>query len=62
MTRPNGHLWQIYAIQELNNFLLRKACILMKRRVVKSKGIEPVLAKWAFKSKKEADGLIRLKS
>ena len=34
----------------------------MKRSVVKSKGIKPVTVKWVFKSKEEAEGLIRMKS
>ena len=50
------------AISEVNNFLSRKAWILTKRSVVKSKGIKPIPVKWVFKSKEEADGLIHMKS
>ena len=62
MTRPNGNLWKMSAISEVNNFLSRKAWIPTKRIVVKSKGRKPVPVKWVFKSKEEAGGLIRLKS
>ena len=31
MIRSNGHLWEISAIYEVNNFLSRKAWILTKR-------------------------------
>ena len=50
------------AISEVNNFLSRKAWILTKISVVKSKGIKPIPVKWVFKSKEEADGLIHMKS
>ena len=35
MTRPNGNLWNMSAISEVNNFLSRKACILTKISAVK---------------------------
>ena len=62
MTRPNGYLWKMSAISELNHFLSRKAWIPKKRIVVKAKGINPVPFKWVFKNKEEADGLVCLKS
>ena len=37
MTGPNGHLWKISAISEVNNFMSRKSWIPTKRSVVKSK-------------------------
>ena len=49
------------AIYEVNNFLSRKAWIMIKRNTVKSKGIKPLPVKWVFKSKEEPDRLIRLK-
>ena len=49
------------AISEVKQFLSRKAWIPTKRIVVKAKLRKPVPIKWLFKSKKEADGLIRLK-
>ena len=61
MTRPNGHLWKISAISEVNNFLSIKAWIPTKRSVVKYKGRNPIPFKWVFKSKEEAGSLIRLK-
>ena len=62
MTRPNGKFWKMSAILEVNNFLSRKAWILTKISVVKSKGRKPVPVKWVLKIKKEAEGLIRPKS
>ena len=62
ITRPNGHLWKIYAISELTNFLSRKAWIPTKRSVIKSKGRKPITVKCVFNSKEEAGGLIRRKS
>ena len=50
------------AILEVNNFLSRKAWILEKRSVVKSKGINPVPVKWVFKRKEQTGGLISIKS
>ena len=40
--RPNGHLWKISDISEVNNFLSRKEWILIKKRIVKEKGRNPV--------------------
>ena len=60
MTRPNGHLWKMSTISEVNKILPRKAWIPTKRCVVKPKGKKPVPVKWVFKSKEEADSLIRL--
>ena len=62
MTRPNGHLFKISALSEVNHSISRKACILKKRSVVKARRRKPVPVKWLFKSKEEADGLICLKS
>ena len=62
MAIPNRHLWKMPAISEVNNFLSRKAWITIKRIKVKAKDINPVPVKWVFKSKKDTDGLIRLKS
>ena len=45
----------------MNNFLSIKAWIPTKRIIVKAKERNPVPVKWVFKSKEEADGLIRLK-
>ena len=61
MMSPNGHLWRISAISEVKTFLSRKSWIPTKRSVVKDKSRKPVPVKWVFKSKEEADGLIRLK-
>ena len=47
---------------EVNNFLSRKSWITMKRMVMKSKDRNPVHVKWVFKSKREPDELICLKS
>ena len=60
MTRPNGHLWKVSAISEVNNFILIKAWILTKINAVKEKGRTPAPVKWAFKSKEYTDGLILL--
>ena len=60
MTMPNGYLYKISEISEVNHFLSRKAWIPTKISVVKSKGRKPVPVKWVFKSKEEADGLIIL--
>ena len=54
-TITNGHLWKISAINEVNNFLSRKAWILTKRSVAKEKGRKPVPVKWVLKSKEEPD-------
>ena len=62
MTSPNGNLWEMYAISEVNNFLSRKAWILTKIGVVKDKGRNTVPFMWVFKSKEEAEALIFLKS
>ena len=62
MTRPNGHLWKMSSISEVNNFLSRKAWIPTKRSVIKAKGRKLVPVKWVFKIKEEAGGLIRTKS
>ena len=62
MKRPKGHLWKMCAISEVYNFLSRKAWIMTKISIVKTKGKKPVHVKWALKSKEEADGLICLKS
>ena len=51
MTRPNVHLWEMSRISEVNNFLSRKAWVLMKISVVKYKGRNSVPVKWIFKSK-----------
>ena len=61
-TRPNGHLWKMSAIYEVNNFLSRKAWIPTKISAVKSKDGNPLHVKWIFKSKEDPDGLIHLKS
>ena len=60
MMRPNGHLWKMSAISEMNNFLTCKASILTKRSAVETRGRNTVPVKWVFKSKEEADSLIRL--
>ena len=62
MTRPNGHLWKMSAILEVNIFLSSEAWITTNISVVKAKYRKPVPVKWVFKSNKEADGLISLKS
>ena len=62
MSRPNGHLWKISAISEVNNFLSSKAWIETKRSVVKVKDRNPVPIKWVFNITEESDGLIFLKS
>ena len=61
MTRPNGNLWKMSAISEVNNFLSRKALIPMKRSTVKSKDRKLVPVKLVFKSKEEVGSLIRPK-
>ena len=50
-TIPNGHLWKISSIYEVNVFFSRKAWIPIKRSTVKSKGRKLVPVKWVFKSK-----------
>ena len=60
MTRPNGHLWEISAISDVNNFLSRKAWILTKRSVIKAKVIKTAPIKWIFNSKEDPDGLFCL--
>ena len=62
MMRPNGHLWKMSVISEVNNSLSRKAWIPTIRSAVKAKRRNPVPVKWVFKSKEEDDGLIFLKS
>ena len=62
MTRPNGHLWKISEIYEVNNFMSGKAWILMKRSVVKEKCRNPVPFKWVFNCKEDSGVLIFLKS
>ena len=61
MARPNGHLWKMYAISEVNIFLSRKAWILTNIRVVKAKGRNKIFIKWVFNIKEDADGLICMK-
>ena len=56
MTGPNGYLWEISAISDVNMFLSGKAWILTKRGVVKNKCRNPAPIKWLFKSKEEANG------
>ena len=51
MTRPNVHLWEMLRISEVNNFLSRKAEVLMKISVGQYKGRNSVPVKWIFKSK-----------
>ena len=51
MSRPNGHLWKMSAISDLNNFQSRKALIPIQRIKVKSKSRKPVTVKWLFNSK-----------
>ena len=48
-------------ISEVNNFLLRKAFIPMKRSIVKEKVKKPLPVKWVFNIKEEPDGSICLK-
>ena len=55
MTRPNGHLWKLSAISEVNNFISRKLWIPTKRSFVKAKGRNPVPVKWLFNGKEEPD-------
>ena len=62
MTRPNGNLWKMSVISEVNDFLSIKAWIPTKRRVVKVKRRKPVPFKWVFKSKEKYDRLILLNS
>ena len=62
MMRPNGHLWKMSAILEVNDFLSVKSCIPKKRSIITSKGRNPIPVKRVFKSKEEADGLISMKS
>ena len=62
MPRPNGILWKISAVSEVNNYLSRKSWILINRSKVKAKVKNPVPVKWVFKSKEEPGGLILLKS
>ena len=62
MTRPNEHLWKLFVIPEVNNFLSRKAWIPANISVMKSIGIKPVSVKWVFKIKEEHDGLTCKKS
>ena len=49
MTRPNGNLWKMSAISEVNKFLSRKAWNPKKISAVKEKGRNPVPVKLAFK-------------
>ena len=62
MMRPNIYLWKISVISEVKILMSRKAWILTKRSVIKAKVRKLVPAKWVFKSKEEAEGLIFLKS
>ena len=62
MTRPNGNLWKMSVISEVNNFLSGKSWIPTKISVVKAKRRKPVPVKWILKSKEEADVLISPKS
>ena len=50
------------AISEDNNFLSRKAGIMTKRSVVKTKIRKPVPFKWVFKIREDHDGLFFQKS
>ena len=62
MTSPNGHLWKMSVITELNHILSRNTWITTKRSVVIGKGRKPVPIEWVLKSMEEPDRLIRLKS
>ena len=62
MSTPNGRLWKMSKIYEVNNFMSRKARIMIKIINIKSKGRKPVPFKWIFNSKKYPDGLIHLRT
>ena len=62
MSTPNGRLWKMSKIYEVNNFMSRKARIMIKIINIKSKGRKPVPFKWIFNSKKCPDGLIHLRT
>ena len=51
MSRPRRNLWKMSDISEVNNFLSRKAWILINRSTVKAKNSKPVPMKRLFKSK-----------
>ena len=62
MSIPNGYLWKISAIYEVNKFMPRKAWITINRSIVEYKGKNTAPINWAFKSKEEPGRLICLKS
>ena len=62
MSIPNGYLWKISAIYEVNKFMPRKAWITINRSIVEYKGRNTAPINWAFKSKEEPGRLICLKS
>ena len=62
MTRPNGHLWKMSSISEVDHSLSIKAWIPTKMSSIKARRRKPVPVKWLFNSKEGADGLICLKS
>ena len=62
MSRLIGHLCKMSSVFETNNFLSRKACIMIKIITFKAKFRKPVPVKWVLKSKEDPDISIWLKS